>query len=536
MFFYKKSSFYQRAKLRNAMRGYQILNKERKLGAVTRIKNDLCNTKLNCQKKTSSLDIFGAGKESSELILRQFLMERLLGIDFNKNLLAAISDPKNEIECPLPLEWRNVLASKGFKVNTAKNKFRWRKFVFKNLFYGIATILIQSIKNIKESLTLSSRPIENYAYFHSLSPGNIPTPNQENYIGHNVIYWYCNWLGRSIFIKRVLHSVRASPQIEINNINIQYSHSPIPHLNSFKGTCKYMVWGINVILIALFDIFRSRYWHALILRESSKAVQVRLQNSEYLAKDYLFHNASPVYRPLWTYDVEKKGSRILFYFYSTNVESFKTSSGYVQQEPFWHLMNWPNYLVWDDYQSNFVKRVAGDDNNVYIVGPLSLAYSNNEDLHINSKKTIAVFDVQPFRNSRFQLLGAVNDYYTPRTNIKFLTDIVKSAEKNNLEIIFKRKRNIGKLTNREYENCISYLNKSKHFISVDSEIDSEHIINHSLAAISLPFTSTALLAKELGKPSIYYDPYSQVQRDDRAAHDIDVISNMDKLNLWMSSI
>lgn len=52
----------------------------------------------------------------------------------------------------------------------------------------------------------------------------------------------------------------------------------------------------------------------------------------------------------------------------------------------------------------------------------------------------------------------------------------------------------------------------------------------------MPFTSTALIAKELGKVSIYYDPTGLIQKDDRAAHGIPIISGKKELKNWLETI
>ena len=52
----------------------------------------------------------------------------------------------------------------------------------------------------------------------------------------------------------------------------------------------------------------------------------------------------------------------------------------------------------------------------------------------------------------------------------------------------------------------------------------------------MPFTSTALLANYQNKPSIYYDPFGDVQKNDRAAHGIQVIVGIDELDYWVKSI
>ena len=52
----------------------------------------------------------------------------------------------------------------------------------------------------------------------------------------------------------------------------------------------------------------------------------------------------------------------------------------------------------------------------------------------------------------------------------------------------------------------------------------------------MPFTSTALLGRDLGKPSVYYDPYGMVQKDDRAAHGIEILIGSRELSEWLSSV
>jgi len=61
------------------------------------------------------------------------------------------------------------------------------------------------------------------------------------------------------------------------------------------------------------------------------------------------------------------------------------------------------------------------------------------------------------------------------------------------------------------------------------------VIESSCAVISMPFTSTAIIAREIGKPSVYYDPTGGLQPDDRAAHGIPILSTVEELEAWLSS-
>jgi polysaccharide biosynthesis PFTS motif protein len=49
----------------------------------------------------------------------------------------------------------------------------------------------------------------------------------------------------------------------------------------------------------------------------------------------------------------------------------------------------------------------------------------------------------------------------------------------------------------------------------------------------MPFTSTAIIAANLGKPTIFYDPTNKIDNNDRAAHGIRVISDKVELENWI---
>lgn len=62
------------------------------------------------------------------------------------------------------------------------------------------------------------------------------------------------------------------------------------------------------------------------------------------------------------------------------------------------------------------------------------------------------------------------------------------------------------------------------------------LIARASAVISMPFTSTAHIARELGKPTCFYDPTGIIQRDGRAAHGIPIIIGRDELQGWLASL
>jgi polysaccharide biosynthesis PFTS motif protein len=260
-----------------------------------------------------------------------------------------------------------------------------------------------------------------------------------------------------------------------------------------------------------------------------------MQSPQSMAKDYLFHNAGYIYRPLWTYEAEEMGGRIIFYFYSTNCEPFKRAAGYPPLPFAWELMNWPQYLVWDEGQADFVRRAGGAMADISVVGPIWFPCSA-EELPAFSGRGVAVFDVTPHRSTRYRTLGIDFEYYVPETCIPFLSDIQRAAEEEGYTMLWKRKRNIGPVAHPRYRYWADRVSECADVVIVNPDIAAHRVIEASSAVVSMPFTSTALIARDLGKPACYYDPCGLVQKDDRAAHGIEILTGPEELTAWFKNL
>lgn len=520
-------------RLRRVMRGYRFLKESNQLGLITEVKEALTNTHLGVVSAHSSTVIFGAALKNSELIIRQYLLVRVGSLNLNKSLLYALGKPGSKVIHPLPPEWRKIIEQHGFKVAKIRSALAWNGFVMTMLAYGFASIAIQTFKNIKSIFHPLYHSLGEYAYFDTLTAGNLPQPCSDGR-SHDIVTWYQQWPGRVKELDTLCHGVKGIAKQSIEGKSVISIPSAILPLTHLSAMFRFIGWGITASLMAFVDLFRGRWWHALLLSQAAKSAQVRLQNPDKLARDYLFHNSGWIYRPLWTYEAEKLGSRIIFYFYSTNCESFKTPEGYPIQVNSWQAMNWPLYLVWDEYQADFVRRAVGTSANISIVGSIDLT-SNPQEINALPKNSFAVFDVQPVRESFYCTLGSAIEYYTPETCTQFLIDIYEVLKNNKLTLVHKRKRTIGNLAHYKYRNLLHNLNDKTDLIKIDTSINAKRIVENCVGIISMPFTSTALLGRELNKPSIYYDPYGQIQKDDRGAHGIPIITGKAELQEWVTA-
>ena len=84
-----------------------------------------------------------------------------------------------------------------------------------------------------------------------------------------------------------------------------------------------------------------------------------------------------------------------------------------------------------------------------------------------------------------------------------------------------------------------FLKKRDHIINqffeaIDSGVSARRLIEECDAIISMPFTSTAIIGKELGKPSIFYDASASIEQYE--SHGIPVLKSKDELKSWYRSL
>ena len=103
-------------------------------------------------------------------------------------------------------------------------------------------------------------------------------------------------------------------------------------------------------------------------------------------------------------------------------------------------------------------------------------------------------------------------------------------------MVLKRKRDIGNKGVKRYQAFVQELAQSGELLPVDAGISAIRVIEKCKGVISMPFTSAALYLREQGIQSVYFDPTGWIQKDDRGAHGIPILSGIDELRGWVASI
>ncbi|NBO18360.1 MAG: polysaccharide biosynthesis PFTS motif protein [Proteobacteria bacterium] len=521
--------FRKRCRLRTLIRGYAQLKREKRIGLGRRVKSALADKPLPSIAEQASSLIFGAAIGNAERAVRQYLFERHVGTAMNRAILLALGS-KSAVVFALPPVWRQILVEHGLKVDDTRSALAWRR----SLMLHFGRNILSMGQTLLSVLTAQGQavPQERYAYLDGLSAGNLP---QGNGLGrsYDICSWYAQWNGRHREIMAIRHSVaQAAPAA--GGLRVEPVVEPFQLLRGTANILLLWAWCFVATVLAGFDLFRGRWWHALLLAEATRAKAVALCPTEVLAVDYLFHYSGNMYRPLWTYEAERKRARIVCYFYST-FEQAKLDTGYEPQRFEWGCASWPLYLVWDSYQEEQLRRDMGDEPEIRVVGPIWFSAGSAElELMPNS---VAVFDVEAHRQALHFPFTTAGDYIAahPDISARFLNDVQQALAEYGLPMAFKKKREIGNRGSKEYKRLLQEIADAANVTIVAANVSALQLIEKCAGVISMPFTSTALYLRERNIPSVYYDPTGWIQRDDRAAHGIPILTGIDELRQWISN-
>lgn len=514
-----------RSKIRMIMRGYNRLKREDRLHLVDEIKDSL--SKINSYRNSNSFNYkFINNITFPHNSIKQFYFFKVVfPTKLNKAILSAYGTGLG-LSFPIPRSWQESVISKGIRVNRQRSSIMWILLVLKFWFRGIFVFF----REIKDNLFLKNIIVEKEKHirFFGLIGNNFPSKSDKSY---DTLSWFLNFK-QDDAVNTILHNTSEVKNYNHEGVKILFAKNDIPKIRSKYLFIKFIIVGIHCIGYSLFKLLIGRWEYSFMLGELIKSLKMQYIDKMDLSLEYVFNNSEWIYRPLWTYVAESRGSDVHFYFYSTNIESFKQKSKSKPLMPSnWNLTTWPNYLVWDKYQKDLIDKEV-NYGNVEISGPIWFSDCNRKIVE-KAAGGIAVFDIQPRRNSIFQYLSEPHEYYVPRVVCKFIDDVREALESTGRGIVLKQKRNVDvTTTHKQYLKYIKSIEDE--IVIIEPCISAIRIINKCQAVISLPFTSTAILGTKSGKPSIYYDPTSTIFKDDKAAHGIKVISGKNELQQWVN--
>ncbi len=502
-----------RKKIIESYKGYRKLKEKDKLDTLHKIKSEIMDVDLKYNDKFLNKIL---KRNHSEDIFKQFLSNYFLslGSNFSFQFYYCISTKKKFIY-PLPKEILVFIDNNYIKVNFFWSNIIWNTYLI--LFF---------IRNIFKSFFIYLETI-----YHYVMRKNID--NETNIFLGNNYFIDQKFIEENFFFEQLLNNkeLRKKNIIVENKKKIHSEQLKIIKKFSFgpKNFIQFLIFSKNffkVLLVTFLKIFKFDLYSMIYYDEIIKLFKFK---STHISNTNFIFSDNWTYRPIWSYFSDRSQNKAIYYFYSSNIEGFKLKNK--SNIPFFMLKNltWDNYVVFDEFQKNFITRLGDRETNFYY----SLKFLKTEPV-IKKNRKIAVFDVMPYKKFETYLEDVRYESLSFNFRKKFISDIVSFSKKFNLEILLKPKRSFSLAHHKGYELYLNKLKNEKIIEILEPHYDINKIIQNADFSISCPFTSTALIAKSLNRPCIYYDTTGLVNTDDPAAHNVEIINSFDKLGDFFS--
>ena len=331
-------------------------------------------------------------------------------------------------------------------------------------------------------------------------------------------------------------------KVKSNIVLLKHTH--LPYFDNLLQLFHFFTWFIVSSFFVFFLLLIGKWSYSLIFYDIIEDKIHRITSYKYIPSLYVQPYMGSLYKPLWTYYAEEKKMKSYFLFYSTNESGYPTNKHIPIDESNRAQLKWKNYLVWDDYQGSVISKNVINNPAIHVLGPILINVQSDEKKYfLQDKKYISIFDIAPKRKIRACVQGYYTTLFANFMN-QFLLDISDLSEKYQIHILHKPKRDLNKLykgnvmlaENKSYNAILNKINKGEYFKSIPVNIDIKHLVDNSLATISYPYTSVALISKELKKETIFYDPSLELIENNDFSRNLKLISGKQELDTWFSKI
>ena len=508
-----KTNFYKKSIIET----YLKLQKRKNFNLIRTFKKELEQKVLTSVKNKSSYYNY-------ELVVRQYYLNAFGFYRLDKILLYHLATGKRIFFYPIPPEHISVYKKNGFKVFPLTCYLTLYFLSIGLYFRGISFYVCY----VKRALFKSGPSItDKYVYFDKLTENNLPV-QKCGYDSFDIITWFIKWKKTNIDI--IGHNVKSSLKSYTHlDKKIVKLDDPFPLQKLRKK--RFFLKTIIFFLKTFFYTLVGKWYSGFMTKEVLDQLILECLEKKDLAEHYLFYNSLTFYRPLWTYVAAKKGADIISYFYSGGktiyTPKFTSYSEYIS------LMNWPVILVWDTYFKDVLEQDINKTTKIEVVGSIDFSFKDI-DIPSSNKQILSLFDSPPIDLNQHLGFTTSNELalYKEEYHIKFLSDLIEMGEKHNLDIYIKPKRSNQKYLPKNYLDYLEEISKKPNVVILNGDLSAKKLIKLSTYNVSFPFTSTAIIGKELNKKSLYYSPTTLVSLSDKGCSGVDFVNTKTGLIEW----
>lgn len=516
--------------LRNQLRGSDILTSTNDPFYPYTIMSALENTDLEIPINAFNGLIPNTLWDPAKNCLKQRLLSQLSIREIMPKILVSLSPMTEIVEISLPKPWLVGVEKFGIKINKRRSMRLWRQQLLKRFVVEV----LKAFRILLRSIFRLSLKAENTSYvvLNDLQEQNFCSVAQSK----EKYYDFMSWFKRFNRQDKKIWCQGDTLKKNICDQEISTTRFALPRLkNTFSHFCFFMDL-IRLCTCSLKSLVFGDWWVVLMTEELALINYLKYLDNKQLADHYVFHSGRAVIRPLWTYETENRGADVSLAFYSANCQLYGTSKDLNRPIAFGYKgLTWTKIFVWNSFQKEWLQSSGVKTPYIEVVGPIGFV-DTTKSMPSSPKPKIAVFDVTPYRSVKLAQLGLVFPTNTGEIVVDFLETIFSVLSQAGFDMVLKVKRNSNKDTDRHYIKTLNKLKLEANFINIDPEISPQRVLEKCTGCISFPFTSTAIIADEMGIPSVYFDAIGEFSNEKKLSNGLKVLTKKTHLKEWVNDI
>ena len=469
-----------------------------------------------------------------EFVLRQVCYGRFVAHErLNRPILIGASRNR-AVVAGIPPKWRRVLVDRGIRVARFRSMLLWGWRATRWGLLGGAVFGFHLLRMASPS-ERGRGTNGNYAYLHAVALENLPI-GLKDLPATDIVSWLER---RTKFLEGIdtVASAIEAPVVETleGRRLLRYRH-PLAAPSGIRDACRFVRISSGVLIRVTVRLVSGRWQSAILAPMLVRAALSTGPEGRGEAELHLLNSSGAGRRPLWSLLASSFDIRVVCYHYSTNIEALRPHLDRAAEQIFtadsWRLSWWDQQTAWDQRHRDALHERAERTPNISVLGPTSFVATTKRLPQIPAR-AIAVFDVTPIG---WRALYEADNYYTIETVQGFILGLIEAAEAEGLTIAWKSKRAVKESHHPDYSPFREMLQRRGDAVVVEPGCSAEQLIAATAATVSIPFTSTALLAKADGKPSAFFDPTGSIASNHGARRGLPLLASKDEVRIWMASI
>lgn len=522
--------------------GYEKMLKSNDLYKIRKIIESICEAEYHKSKTLPKILLF---TDIDNIDLSLFTAQRhtnylLSTFSFNRAIASYFSGATKLIY-PLKKDWQEIFSNHGVKVSKSICTLLWVAYLFLISLKELAAYFKRFLRIFKQSfhatIYKADFNVEFFnVYFFDISKRNLPTFDTQVF-EKNLVSWYKKIILNDSKIN-VIHNVKDFVPSTKNTFDYRFNYfEDLFVAPKALNEAKNLIWWFKVMLS---NSVKSNTKINLVLNfnEIMKAKFLSDNNKDIKLYSVVFNNSIGSIKPLWSVVLEKNFVKIHYCFYACYAEPLDID-GNLPIDGFWKLANWKDVYVVDQYQKLQLQDQIIFNSNIIVPSVIPWWTDKSLILPIYKKKIVCLFDT--ILHNNLYTLATLNQigWHKAEIAIEYLSTVLEVANDLDIQVLYKFKRiREESIINKTHWNAI--LKLIAHYqgliVKIDDSVSSERLILASTVCVSKPFSTTALIAKSVSKPSLYYDPTKKISKFDPALRGIPILNTKQDLLDTMKDI